>query len=69
MQGWPQDGQEVHRVTKIATSTLSAPAGATTLALPKRKLAAGDYRAVVTPTDAAGNRGAAKTIAFKVLKK
>ena len=39
------------------------------MALPKRKLAAGDYRAVVTPIDAAGNRGAAKTLAFKVKKK
>ena len=62
-------GKKCTVLTKIATYKLSAPAGATTLALPKRKLAAGDYRAVVTPTDAAGNRGAAKTIAFKVLKK
>ena len=40
--------------------------GSGIVALPKRKLAAGDYRAVVTPIDAAGNRGAARTIAFKV---
>ena len=39
------------------------------LAEQQRKLAAGTYRAVVTPVDAAGNRGAAKTIAFKVVKK
>ena len=39
------------------------------MALPKKKLAAGDYRAVVTPIDAAGNEGNAKTISFKVLKK
>ncbi len=39
------------------------------MALPKSKLAAGDYRAVVTPIDAAGNRGAARTVAFKVKKK
>jgi hypothetical protein len=38
------------------------------VALPKRKLNAGDYRAVVTPIDAAGNRGAARTVAFKVKK-
>ena len=43
--------------------------GPGTVALPKRKLAAGDYRAVVTPIDAAGNRGAARTVAFKVTKK
>ena len=39
------------------------------MTLPKKKLAAGDYRAVVTPVDAAGNKGAAKTVSFKVLKK
>jgi DNA-binding cell septation regulator SpoVG len=39
------------------------------VALPKRKLAAGDYRAVVTPVDAAGNRGAKKTVSFRVTKK
>jgi hypothetical protein len=39
------------------------------VALPKKKLAAGDYRAVVTPVDKAGNKGAAKTISFKVRKK
>lgn len=43
--------------------------GSSTVTLPKRKLAAGDYRVVVTPVDAAGNKGAAKTVSFKVLKK
>jgi hypothetical protein len=56
-------------VTKIATVKLTRAAGAGTVALPKRKLAAGDYRAVVTPIDAAGNRGAARTVAFKVAKR
>jgi hypothetical protein len=40
-----------------------------TVTLPKKKLAAGDYRAVVTPIDAAGNRGAARAVSFKVTKK
>jgi hypothetical protein len=39
------------------------------VALPKRKLAAGDHRAVVTPIDASGSRGAARTVAFTVKNK
>ena len=74
-----QGGQEAAR--PAPTRARSAPlsrrlppcklgvGGSGIVALPKRKLAAGDYRAVVTPIDAAGNRGAAKTIAFKVTKK
>ena len=39
------------------------------MALSKRNLAAGDYRAVVTPVDAAGDRNAARTVGFKVARK
>ena len=49
--------------------TQNPAAGATTIKLAKRKLAKGDYRFVVTPVDAAGNRGVAKTVSFKVKKK
>ena len=58
----------MHLVSKVATVSLGV-GGSGTVALPKRTLAAGDYRAVVTPIDAAGNRGAARTVAFKVTKK
>jgi len=61
-------GKKCTVISKIATVKLGV-GGSGTVALPKRKLAAGDYRAVVTPIDAAGNRGAARTIAFKVTKK
>jgi len=43
--------------------------GSAIVALPKRKLAAVDYRAVVSPICTAGNRGAARTVAFKVERK
>ncbi len=62
-------GKKCSVVTKVATFSVANVGGSGTVALPKRKLAAGDYRAVVTPIDAAGNRGAAKTVAFKVKKK
>jgi hypothetical protein len=62
-------GKKCTVMTKIATVNVAGVGGSRTVALPKRKLAAGDYRAVVTPIDAAGNRGASKTVAFKVLKK
>ena len=62
-------GRKCTLVTKIATVKLTGPVGAGTVTLPKRKLAAGDYRAVVTPIDAAGNRGAARTVTFKVTKR
>jgi hypothetical protein len=61
-------GKKCTVISKIATVKLGV-GGSGIVALPKRKLAAGDYRAVVTPIDAAGNRGAAKTISFKVTKK
>jgi hypothetical protein len=61
-------GKKCTAISKIATVKLGV-GGSGIVALPKRKLAAGDYRAVVTPIDAAGNRGAAKTISFKVTKK
>ena len=45
---------------------MAAPAGAANVALPKKKLAKGSYRLTVTPIDAAGNRGAARTLSLKV---
>ena len=61
-------GKKCTAVSKVASYKLSV-GGSGTVALPKKKLAAGDYRAVVTPIDAAGNQGKAKTISFKVPKK
>jgi hypothetical protein len=61
-------GKKCTLVSKVATYKLSV-GGSSTVALPKKKLAAGDYRAVVTPIDAAGNRGKAKTVSFKVRRK
>jgi hypothetical protein len=61
-------GKKCTAISKIATVKLGV-GGSGTVTLPKTKLAAGDYRAVVTPIDAAGNRGAARTVAFKVSKK
>jgi hypothetical protein len=49
----------------------AAAAGANSLALTdrigKRKLAPGRYRLLATPTDHAGNRGAAKSATFVVM--
>ena len=61
-------GKKCTVISKVASYKLGV-GGSSTVALPKKKLAAGDYRAVVTPIDAAGNKGAAKTVSFKVLKK
>jgi DNA-binding cell septation regulator SpoVG len=61
-------GRKCTVISKIAIVNTGV-GGSGIVALPKRKLAAGDYRAVVTPIDAAGNRGAAKTISFKVTEK
>jgi hypothetical protein len=61
-------GKKCTAISKVASYKLGV-GGSGTVALPKKKLAAGDYRAVVTPVDAAGNKGKAKTISFKVLKK
>ena len=62
-------GKKCTTYKKLATVKVSGVGGSSTVTLPKRKLAAGDYRVVVTPVDAAGNKGAAKTVTFKVLKK
>ncbi len=62
-------GKKCTTYKKLATVKVSGMGGSSTVTLPKRKLAAGDYRVVVTPVDAAGNKGAAKTVSFKVLKK
>jgi hypothetical protein len=61
-------GKKCTAFSKVASYKLGV-GGSGTVALPKKKLAAGDYRAVVTPVDKAGNKGAAKTISFKVRKK
>ena len=58
-------GKKCTVLTTVSTSTVAAPAGARTIALAKKKLAKGDYRAVITAVDAAGNK-AAKTVSFKV---
>ncbi len=57
-------GRKCTAVKPAGTFTLAA--GAASL---KVKLAAGSYRAVVTPVDTAGNRGAARTLAFKVTRR
>jgi hypothetical protein len=62
-------GKKCTTYKKLATVKVAGVGGSSTVTLPKRKLAAGDYRVVVTPVDAAGNKGAAKTVTFKVLKK
>jgi hypothetical protein len=51
---------------KVASFKVKAAAGKRTVKLPKKKLAKGSYTAVVTPVDAAGNRGVAKKVSFKV---
>jgi hypothetical protein len=61
-------GKKCTVISKIATYSLGV-GGSGTVALPKKKLAAGDYRAVVTPIDGAGNKGTARTVSFKVRKK
>ena len=53
-------------LSKVASYSLAAPAGAATVALPKKKLAKGSYRLTVTPIDVSGNRGAARTLTLKV---
>lgn len=62
-------GKKCTLYTKVASFKVAVGAGSGKVALPKKKLAAGDYRAIVTPIDAAGNKGAAKTVKFKVTKK
>jgi hypothetical protein len=61
-------GKKCTIVTKVASFKVGVAAGSGTVALPKKKLAAGDYRAIVTPVDAAGNKGAPRTVKFKVTK-
>ena len=61
-------GKRCSAITKVSTVNIAGMGGSAIVALPKRKLAAGDYRAVVTPVDAAGNRGAARTVSFKVTR-
>jgi hypothetical protein len=55
--------------TSLATQSF-AVAGAGKLAIPTKvkgkKLARGNYRLLVTPVDASGNRGAAHTVNFKI---
>ena len=51
---------------KAASFKVKVAAGKRTVKLPKKKLARGSYTAVIVPVDAAGNRGAAKKVSFKV---
>ena len=50
----------------VSTITVSVAAGKRTLALTKKKLKKGAYKATITPVDAAGNTGAARTVSFKI---
>jgi hypothetical protein len=60
-------GKKCTVLKTVSTSTVSASAGARTFKLAKKKLARGDYRAVITAVDAAGNK-TARTVTFKVKK-
>ena len=51
---------------KAASFKVKVAAGYRTVKLPKKKLAKGSYKAIITPVDAAGNRGKANTVTFKV---
>jgi hypothetical protein len=62
-------GKKCTAFKRLASYSLNAPAGAATVSLPKKKLALGQYRLVVTPVDAAGNKGATRTVAFRIKKK
>lgn len=57
----------------VLTKTLPAAAGSAKLAIALKaggkRLAAGSYRAVVTPVDSAGNRGAARTVTFTITRR
>ena len=57
----------------VLTKTLPASAGSAKLAVALKAggkaLPTGSYRAVVTPVDAAGNRGAARTVTFKITRR
>jgi hypothetical protein len=54
---------------KVASFKVSVAAGSRTVKLAKKKLAKGSYKAIVTPVDAAGNKGKAKTVTFKVVRR
>ena len=51
---------------KAASFKVKVAAGKRTVKLPKKKLAKGSYTAMIVPVDAAGNKGKAKTVTFKV---
>ena len=51
---------------KAASFKVKVAAGKRTVKLPKKKLARGSYTAVIVPVDAAGNKGVAKKVSFKV---
>jgi hypothetical protein len=66
-------GKRCTRHVRVALVTSSLAAGARSVRLPARPggrvLRAGRYRVVVTATDAAGNRSAAKTATFAVRRR
>jgi hypothetical protein len=68
-----RDGKRCTRHVRITLLTSRLAAGAQLVRLPARPggrpLHAGRYRAVVTATDAAGNRSAAKTATFAVRRR
>lgn len=56
----------------VLTKTVAANGGAATISVTLKRrgkaLKAGSYRARITPIDAAGNRGRAKTVAFRITR-
>ncbi|MEA2481791.1 MAG: hypothetical protein QOJ07_3713 [Thermoleophilaceae bacterium] len=63
-------GKKCTILKSAGTVTLGGLSGSGTASVKiKKSLAAGNYRAVVTPIDAAGNRGPAKTLKFKVTRR
>jgi hypothetical protein len=62
-------GRRCTAYKRVKLVRASVKAGTNRIALPRRKLApAGRYRVVVRVTDAAGNKGAAKTVRFRLRK-
>ncbi|MBJ7332757.1 MAG: hypothetical protein JHC95_22875, partial [Solirubrobacteraceae bacterium] len=61
-------GKRCTIVKTVRTQVVATSAGAGSAKVALKGLKAGRYQVRLTPTDGAGNRGAAKTIAFKIKK-
>jgi hypothetical protein len=59
-------GKKCTVAKSLGTVKLASGATALSTKLHGKKLPAGSYRAIVTPVDAAGNRGAGRTVSFTV---